>query len=125
MLDPELSPRITDLAWGRIQVEGHHRIFKDAKLFPGGAREWNWGETGTEHAPGIQTGDVAELLDQGADVVVLSTGVYERLGVCPETMQELEGKGVTVYVLQTNDAVRLYNELREERRVGALIHSTC
>lgn len=121
----ELSPRIINLAWGRIEVEGHHRAFKDAKLYPGGAREWNWRETGTEHAPGVQTADVEELLDNGADVVVLSTGVYERLGVCSETLDDLENRGVTVYVLPTKDAVRRYNELREERSVGALIHSTC
>ena len=46
--------------------------YKDAKLFPGGSREWNWRETGTEHVPGIQPADVQELLDHGAKVVVLS-----------------------------------------------------
>jgi hypothetical protein len=28
-------------------------------------------------------------------------------------------------VLQTEEAVRLYNKLREEQPVGALLHSTC
>lgn len=119
------SPRIIDLVWGRIEVEGHRRPFKDAKLYPGGAREWDWRETGTAHTPGIQPADVRELLEHGAEVVVLSTGVYERLGVCPETLEELERTDVEVHVLQTNDAVRRYNELSELRRVGALIHSTC
>ena len=49
---------------------------KDAKLYPGGARAWDWRETGTRHDPGIQPTDVAELLDHGAEVVVLSTGVF-------------------------------------------------
>ena len=34
------SPRILHLSWGHIEVEGH-RPFKDAKVFPGGAREWD------------------------------------------------------------------------------------
>jgi hypothetical protein len=38
------SPRISLLSWGRIEVEGHPP-FKDAKIFPGGAREWDWRET--------------------------------------------------------------------------------
>lgn len=125
MLETEWSPRILDLGWGRIGVEGYDRAFKDAKLYPGGASEWDWRETGTRHKPGIQFADVEELLERGADIVVLATGVYERLGVCSETLQALEGRGIDVHVLPTNDAVRFYNELREYRRVGALIHSTC
>lgn len=58
------SPRITDFVWGRISVGD--RVFKDAKLWPGGAREWDWTETGTRHEPGIQPADVAELLEHGA-----------------------------------------------------------
>ncbi len=46
------SPRITHLSWGRLEGEGH-RSFKDAKRFPGGARESEWRETGTNHVPGM------------------------------------------------------------------------
>ena len=72
------SPRISFLSWGRIEVEGHPP-FKDAKIFPGGAREWDWRETGTRHVPGIQPADVQELIEHGARTVVLSKGVWERL----------------------------------------------
>ncbi len=119
------SPRIVNLTWGRVEVEGHPGAFKDAKLYPGGARAWDWRETGTRHSPGIQPEDVQELLVHGADVVVLSTGVYERLGVRPDTLAELAATGIEVHVLQTEEAVRRYNELSERRSVGALIHSTC
>jgi hypothetical protein len=37
----------------------------------------------------------------------------------------LEDKNISVHVEQSEEAVRLYNELRETERVGALIHSTC
>lgn len=119
------SPRITHLSWGRLDVEGQAAPFKDAKLFPGGAREWDWRETGTRHIPGIQPADVEELLDHGATVVVLSKGIHERLQVCPETIQMLQERGIPVHILQTEAAVRLYNALREKERVGGLIHSTC
>ncbi len=118
------SPRITHLSWGRLEVEDD-RKFKDAKLFPGGAREWDWRETGTAHVPGIQPADVEELLERGARAVVLSKGILERLRVCPETLQLLEESGIRAYVLQTEEAVCLYNELREKERVGGLFHSTC
>jgi hypothetical protein len=118
------SPRIRHVSWGRLEVEGQG-AFKDAKLYPGGAREWDWRETGTRHVPGIQPADVAELLEHGAEVVVLSKGVLERLQVCPETLDLLRHKGIPVHVLATEDAVRLYNELAAKKRVGGLFHSTC
>lgn len=118
------SPRIESQAWGTIEVEGQGS-FKDVKLFPGGAREWDWGETGTSHIPGIQMADVEELLEKGAEVVILSQGMLERLQVRPETVQELQARNVQVHVLPTQRAVRLYNEISRTKPVGALIHSTC
>lgn len=119
------SPRIRRLAWGRLEVEGAATPYKDAKLWPGGSREWDWNETGTRHEPGIQPDDVQELLANGARTVVLSRGVQGRLQVRPDTLQVLREKGVTAHVLQTEAAVRLYNELREGEAVGGLFHSTC
>jgi hypothetical protein len=101
------------------------RQFKDVKLFPGGAREWDWRETGTDHVPGIQSADVEELLERGAKVIVLSKGQLARLQVRPDTLERLRGKQIPTHVLETKEAVRLYNELREEQPTGGLFHSTC
>jgi len=117
------SPQVTNLSWGRLEAAGE--TFKDAKLFPGGVREWDWGETGTRHDPGIQPADVEELLECGATVIVLGRGFHERLQVCEETLGMLEERGVAVHAEQTERAVEIYNELREKEKVGALIHSTC
>lgn len=123
-MSPEThSPRITHLSWGRLETEGG--VFKDARLYPGGAEEWDWNETGTSHDPGIQPADVRRLLERGANVVILSRGFHERLGVAPETLRLLEEVGVSTHVAQTEEAARLYDELRESQKVGALIHSTC
>jgi hypothetical protein len=118
------SPRIMALAWGKIEVEGAG-TFRDAKLFPGGAREWDWEETGTEHLPGIQPADVRELLDHGATTIVLSQGMLKRLRICPETLELLKRKGVGVHVLPTQDAVDRYNDLRKTEQVAGLFHTTC
>ncbi|MFT4975148.1 MAG: hypothetical protein ACI8S6_001035 [Myxococcota bacterium] len=119
-----LSPEITHLAWGEIHV-GASR-YRDAKLFPGGSRAWDWGETGTRHVPGIQPGDVAELIDHQPVIIVFSQGVHSRLGVCPETLALLEGLGIEVAVLPTPAAAAHYTALRQQGiAVAALIHSTC
>jgi len=119
------SPRVTHLSWGRIEVEGGAAPYKDAKLFPGGSREWDWTETGTEHSPGIQPADLEELLEHGTSVVVLSSGMHGRLSVARETLELLADRGITAHVLQTERAVELYNELAGRERVGGLFHTTC
>lgn len=119
------APKITRLSWGQVQIEGFDKPFKDVKLYPGGAREWDWNETGTRHIPGIQPEDVQELLDHGAQIVILSRGKQRRLEISPETLDYLAQCGVPAELLQTDQAVQRYNELLSEEAVGALIHSTC
>ena len=118
------SPRISHLSWGRIEIEGYPPS-KDVKIFPGGAREWDWRETGTRHVPGIQPADVHELIEHGARAVVLSKGFWERLEVCSETVEVLAKNEIEVEILQTEDAVQRFNELRENIAAGGLFHSTC
>ncbi|HSK83906.1 MAG TPA: MTH938/NDUFAF3 family protein [Rubrobacter sp.] len=117
------SPRITRLSWGRLETDSG--VFKDVRLYPGGAEEWDWNETGTNHDPGIQPADVERLLERGSTVVILSRGFHERLGVAPETLRMLEEREIPAHVVQTEEAARLYEALRETEKVGALIHSTC
>ncbi len=129
MSDRPASPAIRDHAWGRLEVEdldGAVHRYKDAKLFPGGSRAWDWNETGTGHEPGIQPGDVEELIGAGAEVVVLTRGVHGRLRVPEDTVRHVEEAGARAEVLRTEQAIRRYEELRREgRAVGALVHSTC
>jgi hypothetical protein len=75
--------------------------------------------------PGIQPTDVRELIEHGAGAVVLSRGIWERLKVCPETLEVLAKKDIEVEVLQTEAVVERFNELREGMPVGGLFHSTC
>ena len=125
MKDKKNSPRIKHISWGRLEVEGKAEPYKDAKLFPGGSRDWNWRETGTGHDPGIQVTDVQELLDNGATVVVLSRGMAECLHVPRETLDFLKERQVAAHVLPTKEAVALYNKLAGSEPVGGLFHTTC
>lgn len=119
------GPQVQEISWGQLVLD-NGKSFKDAKLWPGGAREWNWDETGTRHRPGIQLADVQELLDRGCDVVVLSRGQQLVLETAPHVLAALRQAGIEVIHLESRDAVKRYNELvAAGRRVGALIHSTC
>ena len=121
MIEQPASPLVLRLSWGQIEVEGDVR-YRDAKVWPGGSREWDWRETGTHHHPGIQPADVEELLQHCTTHVVLSKGHHGRLQVCPETLRLLRDAGVEVEILETEAAVRRYNDMRA---VGGLFQPTC
>jgi hypothetical protein len=118
------SPRILEISWGHMEVEGLG-AGKDFKLYPGGGRDWDWAETGTRHSPGIQPADVEELLTHGATTIVLSQGMDKRLQVDPVTHEYLEERSITVRVAETGEAVEIYNKLAGTTAVGGLFHSTC
>ncbi|MBN2732106.1 MAG: Mth938-like domain-containing protein [Balneolaceae bacterium] len=118
-----ISPKIVLLRWGEVQTK--ENTYKDAKLYPGGSRAWDWTETGTQHVPGIQPADVEELLEHNAQIIILSKGINERLQTSTKTIEFLENKGCTYHIMQTENAVEKYNSLCDNEQVGALIHSTC
>ena len=121
---PPPSPRILEIEWGTTNVDGIG-VLKDVKLWPGGGRAWDWRETGTEHVPGTLPTDVQELVDHGAEVVVLSRGMELRLQTAPQTLRLLKELGVEVHIAESKAAANLYNQLAETRAAGCLIHSTC
>ncbi len=119
-------PRVAALEWGVLEVEGRAAPYKDAKLWPGGSREWDWNETGTRHVPGVQLADVEEVLAHGARTVVIGRGMHGRLDVSAETRAGLAARGIDLRAAATPEAVETYNRLRDAAAdVGALIHTTC
>lgn len=122
--DAMTQPTILALAWGSVDTS--IGTFKDAKLWPGGGRAWDWRETGTAHDPGVQAADVAELLEHGARVVVVGQGQHGRLGVTDAATRAVEARGAMIEVLDTAAAVDRYRELvGAGTPVGLLLHSTC
>lgn len=117
------TPVISELSWGQVRTPDG--TFKDVKLWPGGSREWDWGETGTSHDPGVQAADLAELLD-GVDVVVVGCGQQERLGVTDEARAAVADAGAELVVLASPQAVDRHNGLVVDGiAVATLLHSSC
>lgn len=119
---------ITHISWGRMQVNvnGEIHYFKDCKVWPSGAKEWDWKITRTRHQPGIQPTDIQEILDQGVDFLVLSRGMQLMLHTCPETEELLRSLAIEHHIGQTQLAVALFNDLvKQGRKVGGIFHSTC
>lgn len=73
---------------------------------------------------------MAELLEHGCKIIILSRGMQEMLHISKETLQLLKDKKMKenkdYFIVQSEKAVELYNKYAKRReRVGALIHSTC
>ena len=119
---------ITSVSWGKMEVRLGSRTyrFRDCKVWPGGAKEWDWRLTGTSHKPGIQPADIEEILEQDVEVMILSRGMRLLLRTSPETEKLLDSRGIEYHVEQTKRAVELFNQLTEQgKRVGGVFHSTC
>jgi hypothetical protein len=119
---------ITHISWGKMEVtiDGHTQSFKDCKIWPGGARAWDWNETGTRHNPGTQPADIAEILAHDIEVMILSRGMDLVLQTHPDTEKLLKERGIAYYIEETKTAVAHFNELGQEgKRVGGIFHSTC
>ena len=58
-------------------------------------------------------------------MVVLSLGMDCQLHVDPATLRYLEERSIEVHVVETREAVKIYNELADDVAVGGLFHSTC
>lgn len=116
---------ISGSVWGEIYIGDE--TFKDVKCFPENqCVAWDWKKTGTRHEPGIQIADLKELIDGGAEYIILSKGREEALQTHPETIEYLEGKGIPFFQLETTKAIDKYNKLVSGGlKVGGLFHSTC
>lgn len=123
-IDSKSSPEITRSSWGLIEID-RSQVYKDVIVYPGGSRSWDWSETGTSHESGIQWSDVEEILSNGAEAIVLSKGMLNRLRISKNLINELKMRGIDVYVHTTTTAINKYNELRTNKKVGGLFHSTC
>lgn len=111
--------RIDHYEFGRIVVDGREET-KDLIILPGRVvRHW-WRREG--HA--LVLDDLGEVLDELPSHLVVGTGANERMRPDPDTIQQLQERGVTVETLPTSQAVRRFGEL-DPAGTAAALHLTC
>jgi hypothetical protein len=111
--------RIDHYEFGRIVVDGHMET-KDLIILPGRVvRSW-WRRAGH----GLVLDDLVEVLDELPPHLVVGTGADGRMRPDPDTIQQLQERGVTVEALPTGQAVRRFAEL-DPTGTAAALHLTC
>jgi hypothetical protein len=124
----EQNKPITHLSWGKMQInlQGKEYEFKDCKIWPEGACNWDWNLTGTSHDTGVQPDDIKDILGHDIEVMVLSRGFDLKMKVSPSTEELLKSLGIEYYINDTQKAVEVFNDLFQQgKRAGGIFHSTC
>jgi hypothetical protein len=118
MSDP---PRVESYEFGRIKIDG--RMYTaDVIILPSGVRSNWWREEG--HV--LKPGDLAAVLDDPPNVLVIGQGAQGCMSVTDETLACLEQAGIEAFCAPTARAVEIYSERRSRGEVvAAAFHLTC
>jgi len=113
-------PHIESYRFGRMVVDGKSHI-RDLILLPDRVVANWWRKEGHRLLPD----DLGEVLAAAPEVLVVGTGAFGMMRVAPETEEALRSAGVELRVAPTEEAMRIYNDIRERRRTAGAFHLTC
>lgn len=105
---------------GLIVINGK-KYTSDAIIFPERVRDNWWRKTAHQ----LCLDDIAEVLTEKPEVLVVGTGVSGLMKVLPEVRQVVDARGIELVVEATDTACHTYNQLCRSRRAVAALHLTC
>ena len=111
---------ITHFAFGKIVIEGTE-YSKDVIVYPDHVFSPWWRKEG--HL--LQIEDLSEIVKAEVTKLIVGTGSFGTMRVPDETMTYLSSQGIEAIVENTEQAVRIYNDLSSEKTVIAALHLTC
>ncbi len=110
--------RIDHYEFGRIVVDGRQET-KDLIILPDRVvRNW-WRRDGHR----LVLDDLVEVLDELPPHLVVGTGADGRMRPDPDTVQQLQERGVTVEALPTGQAVRRFTACRNASLAAAALEA--
>ena len=112
--------KIDSYQFGEIVIEGK-RYSVDVIILPDRVQSNWWRKTGHE----LCLEDIAEVIDEKPDILVVGTGESGMMKVLPEVAQMAEAQGITLITEPTENACNTYNQLSRSKRVVAALHITC
>jgi hypothetical protein len=113
--------RIDTYRFGHVDIEGRG-YDADVIIVPDHvqAHRWRQGEQR------LAREDLATVLAEQPEVLVVGTGYYGRMQVPEDTRDALRDAGIDVRVADTGSAVETFNRLQQDcARIVAALHVTC
>ncbi|RKZ22419.1 hypothetical protein DRQ20_00585 [bacterium] len=115
-----MAPEVKRYSFGRIEIDD--RVYtSDVIITPEGVMPGWWRKEG--HRLCLE--DLKDVWDKNPEVIIIGTGAYGVMKVPQDVVDEIKKRGVEVEVARTGHAVKLYNEMKDKRRVFACLHLTC
>ncbi|UCF13825.1 MAG: Mth938-like domain-containing protein [Thermoplasmatales archaeon] len=111
---------IDSYSFGRIVIDGK-TYTSDIILYPDRVDDGWWRKSG--HL--LQKEDLKDIIEYNPEILIVGTGTYGLMNVLDETKQFLELKEIELKAEETGKACKIYNELKEKRKVVAALHLTC
>jgi hypothetical protein len=106
--------------FGQIVVNGK-KFTSDVIIYPDRVSgDWCRGEG---HKLCLE--DIAEVITENPEVLIVGTGAYGVVKVLPEVERALEAQGIKLITEATGKACDIYNQLCRSQRIVAALHLTC
>jgi len=111
---------IDSYRFGLVVINGKNYT-SDVIIFPDRVRSEWWRQSGHE----LCLEDIAEVLTENPEVLIVGTGESGLMMVLPETKQSAEAQGIKLIVETTDKACQTYNQLCHSQKVVVTLHLTC
>ena len=111
---------IDSYSFGQVVVNGN-KYTSDVIIFPDRVKD-NWRRR-TSHQ--LCLGDIAEVMAESPEVLVVGTGASGLMKVLPEVKEGVEFRGIKLIVEMTGKACPIYNQFCHSQKVIAALHLTC
>ena len=111
---------IESYQFGLIVVNGKE-YSADIIIFPDAIRSDWWRKRGHE----LCLEDIAEVITEHPEVLVVGTGASGLMKVLPEVKQAAQAQGIKLIIETTDKACDIYNQLCHSQKVIAAFHITC
>jgi hypothetical protein len=112
---------IESLSFGRIIIDGETYV-SDLKIFPDTSVVDQW-----RRAKGhrLTLDDMGDLILSKPDVIVVGTGMYGLMIPDKEIEKILTQKNIKFMPAHNKEAMKIYNKMNPQMKVGACFHLTC
>ena len=111
---------IDSYQFGQIVINGK-QYSSDVVIFPDRVKDNWWRKTGHE----LCVKDIAEVIADNPEVLVVGTGASGLMKVLPEVEQAAQAQGIKLIVETTDKACNTYNQLCHSQKLVAALHITC
>ena len=113
--------KITNYRFGTIEID--RTPYRSDVIIGSGKVIDNWRR---KEGHKLQAEDIASIIAEKPDILVVGTGYFGRMTIPPETRRTLEAHRIVLKAAKTGDAVAIFNKLQQEcARAAAAFHLTC